>query len=183
MKALYLYPKKESLQLLKNIRGACEVYVLDCDQPLTAIYICFNKTTLRVDVLYDDVIFKFECFGLDFHEIRSFLPDERYKKICDINSRNIRAYARSEWERPFLQGEENFYNSQTLIEAGKKSNVPVSAIAMCSSLVGIVFFDDFQNPILLIAHDVNGTVEMIISQNYQEIVSYIKDHDEFFLET
>ncbi len=183
MKTLNMHPKKEMLSLLANIEGKCEVYVFKPTSALTGLYIFLNQNmTLRVDVKYTDVIFKFECFSLDFQEIKDFLPDSKYTKICDVSFKEIKTYVRYGWERPFLPGEENSYNSETIIEVGKKKDIPTSAVAMCSSLTGMVFFDDLQKPILLIAHDINSTVEMIISQDYQDIISYIGKHEEFSLE-
>lgn len=184
MKILNLYPKKELLQQFADIEGQCEVYKRDSKGPLTGFYICLNKNTMfSVNVAYTDVIFKFECFGLDFHEAGDFLPDKNYAKVCDISFKKIRAYSRFGWERPFLPEEENPYNSPTIIEEGRKRDVPASAIAACSSLVGVVFFSELERPVLLIAHDISSTVEMIISMDEQNIISYISQHDEFSLKS
>lgn len=178
MKTLAVYPKREILQLLAKSKGRCVVYTRTSVKPLTALYIQFNGTiTIKVTIDYNDVYFKFECFSLKLTEVDYFLDTDVFQKISDIKFEEIKAYIRYNWERPILPEEDNPYKSSTIIESGRKQSIPVSAIGLCSSIVGLVFFNSEKKPVLLIAHDIESTVEMIVSQDIQKIYSYIEEHE------
>ena len=179
MKSLAIYPNKETLQLLLMQSGMCTVYVRDIEKPITALYIRFgNLLTIKVSVTYADVYFKFECFSLELEETKNFMDDGGYVKLCEYSFGKVRFYARYEWERPILPQEEDLYKIGTVRETGTQENIPLSAIGICSSLDGIVFFDSTNMPLLLIAHDSEGTVEMIISQSTEPILAYVAKHEE-----
>lgn len=176
MKKVIAFPDKNTLFSLANSKGECGVYISTAPY-CSKVYIVIDEDIIfGIDIDYQDVAFKFECFNINIERVTNFNQSEK-QEIANINFDKIKLCIRYEWERPWLLEEGNTYNSDVIRETGEKTDIPETATSMCSSVVGLSFFDCKQNPILVIAQDEDSTIEMIVKNEKEYITSYLNKYE------
>lgn len=102
---------------------------------------------------YVDVEFKFEIYCLAIEVPRNRAVDKLTPAgvIPDFDS--IVFLTKSDWVRPALSGEVPAHFEQVIEQSGRLASVPESALAIGTTLYGVVFMDATRNPRFAIAVD------------------------------
>jgi hypothetical protein len=107
-----------------------------------------GEYALRLSVDYQDVVFKFEIFGLNIEKI-SAPPESDAPKAAVIDEwQSMRCLFRFEWERDAVAGEVPAGYEPIVRARGPRSSVDVTATAIGVSMVGVGFWNDRQHTLV-----------------------------------
>lgn len=101
-----------------------------------------HSQTFILSVDYQNVVFKFECFGLLIEEEKAG-PERIQPKGSPISEMySLEFLFRSEWERPAKPNEVPEHYEQVHRSQGPFTSIEASATAACTSLVGMAWTSD-----------------------------------------
>lgn len=125
---------------------------------------------VRLSVDYNDVVFKFECFGL-MVTASSLAPCSSAVEVTQFNDwQNMKCLFRFEWERPALAGEVPVQWEQVIRRRGRRSDISSAATAIGVSMVGIAFWNSKKAaPVASISNDDEDPMTLRICRKPNEI--------------
>lgn len=138
MNKLVLMPE---ISEIRNAFGFSTTKLFRRDMPLSTRWFLrgANMQTSELRIDFDDVVFKFECFGFMLRNLDESTQNrfENSQFVSDMSA--IELVYLVEWERPALPGEVSENYEQIKRCTGRLSDVPNNAIGACVSLVGFVW--------------------------------------------
>jgi hypothetical protein len=164
---LKFVPANDSLARLQTLMTGFDIAVRAPDAEKHGwIKLLRADTVVKIWVDYRYVAKKFECFGIffDYNETSSPEIIETVAGPCEMH-----LLFRYEWERAAKEGEVSSWLEQTLIERGKKGEIPADSNAIGVSLVGVFLFGAQMTEDLLIFIDDAELTKLLITRDAEKI--------------
>ncbi|MFP3757692.1 hypothetical protein [Cupriavidus sp. SIMBA_020] len=135
-----------------------------------------NTSSIRVAVDYEDVVFKFECFGLMIDSSVDDVGPNAKNMIEFDGCQVIKCLFRFEWERP-AQGNEVPAGWEKFVrQRGREADIQRTASSACVSMVGLIFAGlapGSPTVTLVVNDDEPGTMRLLVTRD--EILSFIRE--------
>ena len=119
-----------------------------------------NGKAVRMTATYEEVVFKFECFGINVDEAKSF--DDHSARLIGRLKGQLHCLFRSEWELSALPGDVPPGWEPILRRRGSIHGQPVEALNGCLSMVGIGAWSAGRpTTLLILSDDVPATFDVL----------------------
>lgn len=174
------FPPRQELDKLLRIAPS-ELFINKNSKPIFESIYIRNKDGQWISLSwnYVDVEFKFEIYCLSIDSLDNIYLENLISIGPIPNFASIEFLVKSEWTRPTTPGEvpDNF--EQIIEESGHISSIPSSAIAIGTTLCGIVFNDFDQKPLLAIVIDDTESYSVKKIVESEAIISIMAAYDSF----
>ncbi len=171
-------PHDNSFSCFRRLHGAIQVMQPSVliGGPTELLLVADDNFSLRIVVDYNDVAFKFECFGLEA-EVASQTSGVNNREVTKLQGwQSIKCMFRFEWERPALPGEMPAHWEQIVRRRGKRQDVSDTATDIGLSMVGIIFWNAAENlPVALILSDDNDPTTLRICIKQDEMTELMSE--------